>query len=317
MKAHPIAVVAWALMAVLALPAAPASAMAPSSGLLAQLLNIDRAEEDAAQAGDAQAWSTTVADDFTGFDPFYATFIDGKAEAVDALKAAWANHYAPPNGARVLVRRPSFPQARRFGDIAILTYLATEAVKTPDGRIVAGENDKISKVFLKQGGRWLLVHSQDSIDRPDRTMHALHGAPRPPLSPADETLKAQLVAAEVAMEPASRHNDTKIWRSQIVDNYDEFDSYYPYVLRTPELNMAMQTVADQNASTQVHQTSLRHYRVKRYGDVALLIFAAADRGELPTSGPRTRFTFIFVKKGGAWILAHCHADWMIAASRAG
>jgi hypothetical protein len=258
-----------------------------------------------------------VSEDFTSFQPIYQALIQDREDAVSALPPAWASHYHPANGDQIIARVPSFAEARRYGDVAILTYIATEAVKTPDGHIKAGDNAKTTKIFLKHGDAkhgddWLLVHSEVSFDRDALSAIALGGKPAPAPTAADQALQGELIAAEVAMEPISRHNDTKIWRSQIVDNYSEFNSYYPYPLQSSALNMAIQTAMDRTLPAKPHQNSVRHYRVKRYGNVALLIFSSADKGELLTSGPRGKFTFVFVSMHGKWILAHVHADWLMS-----
>ncbi len=313
------AIGALALVIACLLPVTAHAAPAPQQAcdrtggaLLAQLLTIDAALEDAARTGDIEAWKARASDDFTGFEPIYQALIQDKADAISALPAAWASHYHPAGGDRIIARAPSFAEARRYGDIAILTYIATEAVKTEDGRVKAGDNAKTTKIFLKEGADWRLVHSDVSVDRDALTAVTLGGKPAPTPSAADQALQDALIAAEIAMEPGSRHNDTAIWRSQVVDNYSEFNSYYPYPLQTTALNMAIQAAMDRNLPAKPHQNSVRHYRVKRYGNVALLIFAAAEKGEVLDRGPRSKFTFVFVSIKGRWILAHVHADWVMS-----
>jgi ketosteroid isomerase-like protein len=52
-------------------------------------------------------------------------------------------------------------KVRRFGDTAVVTYRSTAKGKDPQGAI--DEQRRWTRVFVRQGGRWLLVQSQGTV----------------------------------------------------------------------------------------------------------------------------------------------------------
>jgi ketosteroid isomerase-like protein len=50
-----------------------------------------------------------------------------------------------------------------YGDVAILTYNYVGATKNKDGQVEPARA-KSTRVYVKQGGRWMLVHANFGAD---------------------------------------------------------------------------------------------------------------------------------------------------------
>ena len=92
----------------------------------------------------------TVADDYTEFNGDYPTRIDGKAMNVAMAQIAPSTKsiYGDMQNAKVQV----------YGDTAILTYNYAGITRTADGK-TEPSIAKSTRVYNKQGGRWMLVHA--------------------------------------------------------------------------------------------------------------------------------------------------------------
>lgn len=94
----------------------------------------------------------TVADDYTEFNPDYPTRLDGKDLNTRLGEAALAG------GGKLLVGDMVNPKVQVYGNVAILTYNFIGV-----GQNAQGENESITakstRVYAKQGGKWMLVHA--------------------------------------------------------------------------------------------------------------------------------------------------------------
>ena len=90
-----------------------------------------------------------LADDYTEFNADYPTLIMGK-------KAAVAMNVAPD--AKPVFSDMMNPHVQVYGDTAILTYNFAGLRRAADGK-VAPSLAKSTRVYAKQGGRWMLVHA--------------------------------------------------------------------------------------------------------------------------------------------------------------
>lgn len=129
---------------------APAIA-ADDPKVAAEIMALARSQWAADIAGQpAERMMATVADDYTEFNGDYPTRIDGKAMnlALAAIPPSTKSLYGDMQNAKVQV----------YGDTAILTYNYAGISRTADGK-TQPSIAKSTRVYNKQGGRWLLVHA--------------------------------------------------------------------------------------------------------------------------------------------------------------
>ncbi len=117
-----------------------------------EVIAITKAEWAAWMKKDVAAIYKNVADDFTVFDSEYPTRLDGKAMNVRLEEAR-----ASGSGALVAAEMAN-PKVQVYGDVAILTYNFIGARKNKDGEVEATKG-KTTRVYVKQGGQWMLVHA--------------------------------------------------------------------------------------------------------------------------------------------------------------
>lgn len=94
--------------------------------------------------------NATLADDYTEFNPEFPTLIVGK-DMSTRMTAVTPNDkamFSDMQNARVQV----------YGDTAILTYNFAGLRKAADGK-VSPSLAKSTRVYVKQGGQWKLVHA--------------------------------------------------------------------------------------------------------------------------------------------------------------
>lgn len=130
--------------------AAPALA-ADDPRVASEIMALARSQWAADIAGQpAQRMMETVADDYTEFNGDYPTRIDGKAMnlAMAAIAPSTKSLYGDMQNAKVQV----------YGDTAILSYNYAGIARGPDGK-VAPTIAKSTRVYVKMGGQWKLVHA--------------------------------------------------------------------------------------------------------------------------------------------------------------
>jgi ketosteroid isomerase-like protein len=93
---------------------------------------------------------SAVADDYTEFNPEYPTRIDGRSMA---LKMAEVK----PD-VRSVYGDMQNPKVQVYGDTAILTYNYAGLTRDKDGKIKP-QTAKSTRVYVRQGGKWMLVHA--------------------------------------------------------------------------------------------------------------------------------------------------------------
>ena len=116
--------------------------------------------EWAAQAADptnvAESFKN-YADDYTEFNPTYATRVDGKTMVMNL---------AEPSGkspTRRVASEMLNPKVQIYGDVAILSYNFAGIRKNKDGELDSWRA-KSTRVYAKQGGKWKLVHGNFGAD---------------------------------------------------------------------------------------------------------------------------------------------------------
>jgi ketosteroid isomerase-like protein len=99
----------------------------------------------------------SVADEYTEFNPDFATRIDGKAMSVRLAEALAGD------SSETVAAEMANEKVQVYGDVAILSYNYVGAVKNKDGQ-VEPTRAKSTRVYVKQGGRWMLVHANFGAD---------------------------------------------------------------------------------------------------------------------------------------------------------
>ncbi len=93
-----------------------------------------------------------LADDYTEFTEDYPTRLDGKA-----INMRLAEGSAQGSGS-LLVAEMANEKVQVYGDVAILTYNFIGLTKDKDGK-TEPTRAKSTRVYVKQGGQWMLVHA--------------------------------------------------------------------------------------------------------------------------------------------------------------
>lgn len=130
-----------------------AVAAAEPTGVAAEVIAAAKAQWAAENANKPASQSmSSIADDYTEFNPMVPTLVEGKAMAAKFYTASLQS------GDKNLVSEMINPNVQVYGDTAILTYNYAGVIKDADGKM---RNDvaKSTRVYVKQGGEWKLVHA--------------------------------------------------------------------------------------------------------------------------------------------------------------
>ncbi len=124
-----------------------------------EIMNIVKAQwaSEMADPGNVSEQFKNIADDYTEFNGDYATRIDGKAMAMRLSAPAGKD----PN--RIAAGEMLNPKVQVYGDVAILTYNFAGVGKNKDGE-TKPNRAKSTRVYVKQGGKWKLVHANFAPD---------------------------------------------------------------------------------------------------------------------------------------------------------
>ena len=137
-------------IALLLMIGAPAQA-ADNPQVAAEVMALARAQWASEIAGEPMAQqNTTLADDYTEFNGDFPTLLVGKT-TVTRMGEVTPNDkamYSDLQNGRVQV----------YGDTAILTYNYVGLVRSREGDIEPA-NAKSTRVYVRQNGRWMLVHA--------------------------------------------------------------------------------------------------------------------------------------------------------------
>ena len=158
-----------ALLAVaLALPAAaqqptarPARHVATSSAadraVADEVIRLTKEQWRAEMVKDLQAAARNIAPDYTEFNGDFATRLEGKELMVKLEDAGFKD------GGKQLVGEMVNPLVQVYGNTAILTYNYVGLTQDKDGKNTPSRA-KSTRVFVQQGGEWMLVHANFAPD---------------------------------------------------------------------------------------------------------------------------------------------------------
>ena len=99
-----------------------------------------------------------VADDYTEFNAGYATRLEGKALNMRLGEASGGS------SVRTLASEMANPKVQLYnGDVAIVSYNYVGVTKDKDGKTEPARA-KSTRVYVRQGGKWMLVHANFGAD---------------------------------------------------------------------------------------------------------------------------------------------------------
>ncbi len=122
-----------------------------------EVVALARAEWAALNDGNVKEASKSWAREYTQFNPTFATRIDGKSLLVKLEEANAAT------GDRGLFSEMGNPKVQVYGDVAILSYNYMGVTKSADGELT-NIRAKSTRVYVRNGGKWMLVHANFGAD---------------------------------------------------------------------------------------------------------------------------------------------------------
>ncbi len=126
---------------------------AQPSGAAAEVMALAKAQWAAENQSEPSSKAmTSIADDYTEFNGDVPTLLEGKAIAGRFYDASLQS------GDKGLVSEMVNPHVQVYGDTAILTYNFAGVTKGADGKM-HNNFAKSTRVYVKQGGDWKLVHA--------------------------------------------------------------------------------------------------------------------------------------------------------------
>ena len=117
-----------------------------------EVIALTRAHWAAEMKKDAAAWGRNGADDYTVFEGAYPTRIDGKATMQHVVDGNFSGSDT------LITAEMANEKVQVYGDVAILSYNYIASVRNKDGK-VSPAMAKSTRVYVKQGGQWMLVHA--------------------------------------------------------------------------------------------------------------------------------------------------------------
>jgi ketosteroid isomerase-like protein len=103
--------------------------------------------------------SKDMSDDYTEFNGDYATRLDGKA-----MNSRLAEASGKGSGGKTIASEMANPKVQVYnGDVAILTYNYVGLTQDKDGK-TEPQRAKSTRVFVKKGDKWMLVHANFATD---------------------------------------------------------------------------------------------------------------------------------------------------------
>lgn len=128
-------------------------AAAEPTGAAAEVMAVARAQWAAENDSKPATQSmSSIADDYTEFNPIVPTLVEGKPMAARFYTASLQA------GDKYLLSEMINPHVQVYGDTAILTYNYAGMIKDGDGKM-QNNAAKSTRVYVKQGGDWKLVHA--------------------------------------------------------------------------------------------------------------------------------------------------------------
>ncbi len=117
-----------------------------------EVIALTRAHWAAEMKKDVAAWGKNVADDYTVFEGAFPTRIDGKAMMARIAEGNFSSSDT------LITAEMANEKVQVYGDVAILSYNYIASVRNKEGKVTPAMA-KSSRVYVKRGGQWMLVHA--------------------------------------------------------------------------------------------------------------------------------------------------------------
>ena len=141
----------------LVLASMPAVAQTANPAVTQEIINIVKAEWAGLAQKNVAASQKNIAEDYTEFNSEAATRVDGRS-----LSGRLAEAGTKDPGTRIAGEMLN-PKVQVYGDTAILSYNFYGLDQDKDGKVKPARA-KSSRVYVKQGGQWTLVHANFGAD---------------------------------------------------------------------------------------------------------------------------------------------------------
>lgn len=135
----------------------PAYAQTANKQVTDEIIAIVKAQWAAENKKNMAEALKNVADDYTEFNSDFATRLDGKALAVRLGEAG------NKSSVQTLASEMANEKVQVYGDVAILTYNYVGMSMDKDGKTEPARA-KSTRIYVKQGGKWMLVHANFGAD---------------------------------------------------------------------------------------------------------------------------------------------------------
>jgi len=135
----------------------PMSAQQPKMSAADEVIAVVKAQWAADNAKNVAEAMKNIADDYTEFNSEFSTRLDGKAMTMRLSEAS------TKDAGVSLVSEMANPKVQLYGDVAILSYNYVGVTQGKDGKNEPSRA-KSTRVYVKQGGRWMLVHGNFGAD---------------------------------------------------------------------------------------------------------------------------------------------------------
>ena len=135
----------------------PCMAQTASGPVADEVIAVVKAEWAAGRQKDIAQANKNIAEDCTQFTADAATRLEGKALLTRITEAGNKD-----SGATVTDEMLN-PKVQLYGDTAIVSYNYFGQAQDKDGKVTANRA-KSTRVYVKQGGKWMLVHANFAAD---------------------------------------------------------------------------------------------------------------------------------------------------------
>ena len=134
-------------------------ALAQQSGRSAadEVMAVTKAEWAALMKKNTAEAMKNIADDYTELNSDYSTRVEGKDVATRLGEASSSG-----SGSTIASEMLN-PRVQQYGDVAILSYNFAGVIKDKDGKI-ENTRAKSTRVYVRKGGQWWLVHANFGAD---------------------------------------------------------------------------------------------------------------------------------------------------------
>jgi ketosteroid isomerase-like protein len=122
-----------------------------------EVIRITKAQWAAEMQKNGSDASRHIASDYTEFNSDYATRLEGKD-----INARLAEADFKDSG-KIIAAEMINPRVQVYGNVAVLSYNYVGVVQDKDGKNTPGRA-KSTRVYVKQGNDWMLVHANFGYD---------------------------------------------------------------------------------------------------------------------------------------------------------